>query len=188
MAGEAFGLVLCGRGRPDALVGVVAGDAAERAAALGVAPAPGPARPLRADPAWFFAVAVPVAPVEDVAVVALLLRDSLGRGGRGVDDRPVGKAGRDRREVVAPGAVTTLAADGAVGRLGADPLPPRTRVGDVAIQAIGNLSPHADRFALEVLGLGRIVDGEDRPIPALALRRVVIREPRDAVLIAARHG
>ena len=100
----------------------------------------------------------------------------------------VGKAGRDRREVVAPRAVTTFAADGAVGRFGADPLPPRTWVCGVAMQATGNLSPHADRFALEVLGLGRIADGQERSIPALAVRGVVIREPRHAVLIAARHG
>ncbi len=117
-------------------------------------------------------------------LLQLLLRDGLRRGGCRVDDRSVGKAGRDRREVVATGAVTTLAADGAVGRLGADPLSPRSRESGVAIQATGNLGPHADRFALEVLGLGRVADGEERPIPALAIGRVVIREPRHAVLIA----
>ena len=117
-----------------------------------VASAPGPARPLRAYPAWFFAVAVLVTLVEDVALVAELLRDSPGRSRRRVDDCSVRKVIRHRREVVAPGAVATLAADGAVGRLGADPLPPRTRVGDMAIQATGNPSPHTDQFALEVFG------------------------------------
>ncbi len=69
----------------------MAGGAAERAAALGIASAPGPASPLRTDPAWLFRVAVSKAPVEDMAVVAPLLRDGPRRGERRVDDRWVGK-------------------------------------------------------------------------------------------------
>ncbi len=100
VAREAFGLILGGCGRSGTLVGVVAGDASERPAALRIAPAPDPANSLRADPVGVLAVVSSVVPVEDVTIVALLIRDRLGRSGGGVDDRRVGEASRDRREMM----------------------------------------------------------------------------------------
>ena len=52
-----------------------------------------------------------------------------------------------------PGPVTALAADGAIGRLGADRVVPGTRVGHMAIQALRQAVPHADRLPLK---LGRV--------------------------------
>ena len=70
-----------------------------------------------------------IACVEDVAIIALFLGHECRRGGRRVDDRQVGQAGRDGRDVMAPRTVASLAADGAVGRLGTDPIrPPRANV------------------------------------------------------------
>src|SRR5262249_39430963 len=166
VAGEAFGLVLCCLGRPGPLVGVVAGDTSERSAALGVAPTPDPANALRADPVGVFAVVAGVVPVEDMAIVALLHGDRPGRSGGRVADRRGGDAGRDRREMMRPGTVAPLAPDGAVSRLRADPFAPRARESNVAIQAFDDLAAHADRSALEVLGVSRVVHVEDRPIPA----------------------
>ena len=95
MTGKAFALILRGTDSARALMGIVAGDAAERAAALGVAPAARPANSLRADPTGVVRLLVLEFFPKDVTLIALFDRYDLGRGARGVDDGLVRKAGFD---------------------------------------------------------------------------------------------
>ena len=150
VAGEAFDLVVRGACRAGALVGVVASDAAERAAALGIATAQRPADSLGADPGRLGRVVAAEAPVQDVAVVTLFGRDGLRRSVRGVYDRRVREAGLECGDVVTARTVAPFAANGAVGRLGADRLMTGSRVGHMAVKAFGYAVPYTDRFALEL--------------------------------------
>src|SRR5258707_108273 len=129
MACEALELVACSAGGPGTLVGIVAGHAAKRAAAFGIAATAGPADPLRADPACVFRLVVAEPRLENVAIVALLGRHGLRGSARGVDDRQVRETRFKGKDMVASRAVAPLAADGAIGRLGADRFMPRSRVG-----------------------------------------------------------
>ena len=152
---------------------IVAGDASECAATLGVAPAEGPAHSLRADPGWVVAVVLTEVSAEDVAVVALLRGDELGRRGRGIRDRHVGETGGDGRQMVPARPVAALAADRPIRRLGAGRSSTGSRVGRVAIQAFGHAVADADRLTLEVVAAGRVDLVENGPVPGPAVGRVV---------------
>jgi hypothetical protein len=65
------------------------------------------------------------------------------------------------------------------------PFAESTEQGDVTMQATGNTGASANNFAQEFVSLGWLVVSEECSIPTLALRRVVVREPRGAILVAS---
>jgi predicted GNAT family N-acyltransferase len=79
--------------------------------------------------------------------------------------------------------MTALAANGTVGRFRADLLLSAAREGDVAIEATHRSGSRADCCAAEVVGRLRIVETEERFVPALAIGRVIVREPGRPLLI-----
>ena len=97
-----------------------------------------------------------------------LLVTAWGEAPAGLTIAEVGEAGLEGGDVVAARPVAALAADGTVGRLGADRIMPRTRVGHVAIQALRQAVAHADRFALKlgrVRAVGCVVSRVERSQP-----------------------
>ncbi len=169
MALEAFGLVLRGAGGAAGLWGSWQVTQPNGRRSRYYSGSRSSRLPVSGPSAEAVRVVVAKAPVQDMAVVALLGRDGLRGGIRGVDDRRVREAGLEGGDVVASRTVAALAADGAVGRLGADRIMPGTRVGHMAIQALRQAVPHADRFALKlgprVRAVGWVLSSVERSQP-----------------------
>ena len=93
--------------------------------------------------------------------VTLLVRYSLRGGARGIDDRQIRETGLEGDDMVSSRSMAVLAPDAAVGRLGADQIMARTRVGHMVIEALHQTVPHVGRLPLKLMRV-RVWDGSRR--------------------------